>query len=110
MSETKLNIYAKLIVNFEKDIKNVKSEIANDTKNLILLSQNLSQQFNSVAESSLKEISKSIDEEKNSEISKIRQKYSEDREQKLQQIKYNAEKNFEKAVSEVLSALSGAFK
>ncbi|EWG08292.1 MAG: hypothetical protein ASUL_01525 [Candidatus Aramenus sulfurataquae] len=110
MSEAKLSVYARLIVNFENDIKNVKSEVATDAKNLIMLSQTLSQQLSAVAEEALKEIAKSIEDEKASEINKIRKQYMDEREQKLRQIKTSAEKNLEKAISEVISALGEAFK
>ncbi|MCI2415276.1 MAG: hypothetical protein MPF33_08580 [Candidatus Aramenus sp.] len=110
MSEAKLSVYARLIVNFENDIKNVKSEVATDAKNLIMLSQTLSQQLSAIAEEALKEISKSIEDEKATEIDKIRKQYMNEREQKLRQIKTSAEKNLEKAISEVISALGEAFK
>ncbi|MBW9141491.1 MAG: hypothetical protein K1T65_07395 [Candidatus Aramenus sp.] len=110
MSEAKLSVYARLIVNFENDIKNVKSEVATDAKNLIMLSQTLSQQLSAVAEEALKEIAKSVEDEKATEINKIRKQYMDEREQKLRQIKTSAEKNLEKAISEVISALGEAFK
>ncbi len=110
MSEAKLSIYAKLVVNFENDIRNVKSEVATDSKNLIMLSQTLSQQLSAVAEEALKEISKSIEDEKATEVDKIRKQYMNEREQRLRQIKASAERNLEKAISEVISALGEAFK
>ncbi len=110
MSEAKLSVYARLIVNFENDIKNVKSEVATDAKNLIMLSQTLSQQLSAVAEEALKEIAKSVEDEKATEINKIRKQYMDEREQKLRQIKTSAERNLEKAISEVISALGEAFK
>ncbi|MEM4943405.1 MAG: hypothetical protein QW214_02435 [Saccharolobus sp.] len=110
MSESKFNAYAKAIVEFEEEINRVKREIADDSKKIITLSDLYTSELRNIAEKSLSEIQKLINEEKERQLNSIRSQYAEERERQLNSIRKEAEKNLDKAVNVVIRQLLGVFK
>ncbi|WP_252896489.1 hypothetical protein [Metallosphaera hakonensis] len=94
MSEAKLGILTKAIVQFEEDVKNVKHDTADVAKALILKAQVLSSELEKIAESSFNEAQKSIESERDATITSLREKSNEDKEKLLAQIRQRAEKKF----------------
>ncbi|MEM3863660.1 MAG: hypothetical protein QW699_04120, partial [Metallosphaera sp.] len=108
--EARLSILAKALVEFEEDIKKIKRDTSDNAKSIILKAQSLTAELETVAESTLNEAEKSIENEKSSIINSLRKKYNEDKESILKQIKQRAESNLDVAIQEVLKALEGAYK
>ncbi|ABP96368.1 MULTISPECIES: hypothetical protein [Metallosphaera] len=110
MSEAKLNILTKAIVEFEEEVKKAKHDTSDNAKALILKAQSLSSELEKVAEATLDEAEKSIEGEKQATIDALRKKFNEEKESLLAQIRQRAEKNLEQAIEETIKALEGAYK
>ncbi|QKQ99795.1 hypothetical protein GWK48_04780 [Metallosphaera tengchongensis] len=110
MSETKLSVLTRAIVEFEENVKRIKHDTSDNAKYLINRAEALSGQFDQVARAMLEEVEKSIESEKANTINEMRKKFNEERESLLKQLRQRAEKNVDNAVEEVLKVLEGAYK
>ncbi|EZQ03124.1 MULTISPECIES: hypothetical protein [Acidianus] len=110
MTNSNLEDYAKVIVEFEQEVKKIKLSTAEDSKRLIELAQQISLQMETEAKKVFDEIVSNIEEEKQDIINDMRKRASEERELKINKMRKSAEKNLERAVEEVLNEIKGAFK
>lgn len=110
MTEETFSLYLKAIAEFEDSIRRLRLQSAEDGKRLLLLVDSLSQELRRDAEKLEAKIEEEIKKDADSEIEQIKRKSIQDRDNELRKINELANKNFDKAVDEVLKIILNYIK